>query len=353
MGYICSRCNEVVHGNVNRLVWHIRNRHALMSGHRFTCPIMCGQDGCLQTFRFSVAFKHHIENKHKNTDLNNGHNENDDDGDDDQDDNPPNNGPLDDIPPPSVNNILNKDEVTELAASTIAKLKSSIIEMFHNFQHPFQQLETAYQQQKYFSQTGHFIKPREVPFAIAYHPHNNPDTGHVDQMARHITFQYIPLKQLLKHILESKGFMRAVLEYQPSDDGIMRDFHDGEFCRGHVFFSNSRNIALLLYVDDCEIANPLGSKAGMHKIGVVYCTILNIPLKFRSSLCNCYLVGLYNSGDVKTYGFDPILRPLVEDIEELERDGLHIDTDVFQGRVQIGIAQVTGDNLGLNRLRSQ
>ncbi len=160
-------------------------------------------------------------------------------------------------------------------------------------------------------------------------------------MARHITFQYIPLKQLLKHILESKGFMRAVLEYQPSDDGIMRDFHDGEFCRGHVFFSNSRNIALLLYVDDCEIANPLGSKAGMHKIGIVYCTILNIPPKFRSSLCNCYLVGLYNSGDVNTYGFDPILHPLVEDIEELERDGLHIDTDVFQGRVQIGIAQVT------------
>ncbi len=190
MGYICSRCNEVVHGNVNRLVWHIRNRHALMSGHRFTCPIMCGQDGCLQTVRFSVAFKRHIENKHKNTDLNNGHNENDDDGDDDQDDNPPNNGSLDDIPPPSVNNILNKDEVTELAASTIAKLKSSssvvqstvdvvsessnmfsqiieslknkteqlleskgianedpekqdLIEMFHNFQHPFQQLETA------------------------------------------------------------------------------------------------------------------------------------------------------------------------------------------------------------------
>jgi hypothetical protein len=51
-------------------------------------------------------------------------------------------------------------------------------------------------------------------------PHNNPDTGYIDHLARHITFQYIPLKQLLKHILESTGFMRAVLEYQPSADGF-------------------------------------------------------------------------------------------------------------------------------------
>ena len=132
------------------------------------------------------------------------------------------------------------------------------------------------------------------------------------------------------------------MEYQPSHDGIMRDFHDGEFSRGHVFFSNSRNIALLLYTDDCEIVNPLGSKAGMHKIGVIYCTILNLPRKFRSSLCNCFLVALYNASDVKTYGFDSILQPLVENIQELERERIHISTDAIEGIVKVGIAQVTG-----------
>ena len=132
------------------------------------------------------------------------------------------------------------------------------------------------------------------------------------------------------------------MEYQPSHDGIMRDFHDGEFSRGHVFFSNSRNIALLLYTDDCEIVNPLGSKTGMHKIGVIYCTILNLPRKFRSSLCNCFLVALYNASDVKTYGFDSILQPLVEDIQELERERIHISTDAIEGIVKVGIAQVTG-----------
>jgi hypothetical protein len=170
----------------------------------------------------------------------------------------------------------------------------------------------------------------------------------VDQVARHLTFQYVPLKQLLKHVLESNGFMRALQEYQPSTDGIMRDFHDGEFCQKHLFFSNSRNIAILLYVDACEIANPLCSMAGMHKIGVIYCSILNLPPKFRSSLSNCYLVALYNTGDAKTYGFECILEPLVKDIKDLEKDGLNISTDVFEGTVHVGISQVTGDNLGLN-----
>ena len=61
--------------------------------------------------------------------------------------------------------------------------------------------------------------------------------------------------------------MRTILQNPLSNDDIMRDFHDILFCREHGFFSDPRNISLLLYVDECEIANPLGSKAGLHKIG--------------------------------------------------------------------------------------
>lgn len=32
----------------------------------------------------------------------------------------------------------------------------------------------------------------------------------------------------------------------------------------------------------------------------------------------------------------------------LQREGLHINTDVFEGTVQVSIAQVAGDNLGPN-----
>lgn len=115
-------------------------------------------------------------------------------------------------------------------------------------------------------------------------------------------------------------------------------------------FSNPENIQLLLYIDECEVANPLGSKAGFHKVGVVYCTILNIPPKFRSSLCNFFLVAMFNAGDAKSYGYNTFMRPIVADIKELETNGLHIDSDVYNGLVKVSVAQITGDNLGFNGL---
>ena len=115
--------------------------------------------------------------------------------------------------------------------------------------------------------------------------------------------------------------MSTVLQYQYSNDGLLRDFHDDQFYKEHNFFSNPQNLQPHLYVDKCEVANPLGSKAGLHKIGVVYCTILDLPQKYRSSLCNCFLVAMFDEEDMKTYGYDIVMRPLVDDIKELETNG--------------------------------
>jgi hypothetical protein len=48
-----------------------------------------------------------------------------------------------------------------------------LLDAFDNAQRPYENLETAYQQEKYFHQSGHFIKPPEVPFATAFYPRHN------------------------------------------------------------------------------------------------------------------------------------------------------------------------------------
>ena len=124
MGYACSACRQQVPGNIYILMSHIRRRHpALMSARTFTSPMTCGQNGCLQTFRYSHTFKRHIENKHQNV----AERENEQDNSDDVD-----NLGADDagllecanINQPDNSN-LTREEVTELAASTIAKMKAS------------------------------------------------------------------------------------------------------------------------------------------------------------------------------------------------------------------------------------
>jgi hypothetical protein len=374
----------------------MKSIHVLVNGGMFTCPVKCGQDGCMRTFRYPRALVRHIEANHN--EINNEIDEHAEFGDMDSDED---NGL---IHPLAVNHPVQLDveefssDVTKSAAIFLAKMKASsstvqstvdhvvsgstelfssiisrlkqeteqyletqnidpndpgkeqLISFFNQCENPFQDLETAHQQQKYFINNGHFVKPREIPVGVAYNPRNNRETGHVEQIAKHVTFQYIPLRDLLKCILESKGFMKAMMEHRPSQDGIMRDFHDGTFCKEHEFFSKENIIRLLLFVDDCEIANPLGSKAGLHKTTMVYFIVLNIPPRLRSSLNNCYLVALFNAGDVKTYGYAPFLQPIVKDIKFLEQEGISISTEDFQGNVLLraGIAQLTGDNLGVN-----
>ena len=395
-GYTCSKCGAVAAENATGLVWHLKNRHTMLVGRMFTSPVTCGQNGCMRTFRYSYALVRHIENTHDLAGVESHDNDIPVVDDNDEDDEPvPQIYPTvhgDDLTVPEEQppeDELDEEDVRHSAAVFVAKMKASsstvqstvdhvvteasnlfsdvigklkrkteeflqsknigeddiqrknLLDVFDECQNPFAQLETSHQQEKYFAQSGYFIKPREISLGIEYHPRNNATTGHVDQKAKHATFQYVPLPELLKAVLESTGFMRTILQNPSSNDGIMRDFHDGLFCKEHGFFSDHRNIRLLLYVDECEIANPLGSKAGLHKIGVIYCTILNLPSRFRSSLCNCFLISLFNAGD-------PILQPLVNDIQLLEQEGLSIATDVFAGKLKVSIAQVTGDNLGVN-----
>lgn len=55
-------------GSVNRLNSHMINVHALLFERMFTCPVVCSQDDCKRTFRYSTALKRHIEKLHKPVD---------------------------------------------------------------------------------------------------------------------------------------------------------------------------------------------------------------------------------------------------------------------------------------------
>ena len=76
--------------------------------------------------------------------------------------------------------------------------------------------------------------------------------------------------------------------------------------------------------DESETVNPLGSKRGVHKIGALYFVLRNLPPKLNSALMNIHLVALFHTEDVKKYGFDPILQPLINDIKTLESHGIDL-----------------------------
>ena len=67
---------------------------------------------------------------------------------------------------------------------------------------------------------------------------------------------------LLSHVLHKiqRGHKRS--------DSLLGDYCDGDACSSHPLFSNdSEALQILLFYDDLEVANPLGSYTKKHKIG--------------------------------------------------------------------------------------
>lgn len=51
---------------------------------------------------------------------------------------------------------------------------------------------------------------------------------------------------------------------------------------------------LLLYYDEVEVCNPLGTARGKHKIGAFYYSILNLPSRLRASRSGVQIFALAN-----------------------------------------------------------
>ena len=61
-----------------------------------------------------------------------------------------------------------------------------------------------------------------------------------------------------------------------SKSNLIKDYCDGENCKRHPLFSVGANgLQLLIYYDNLEICNPLGSKRKIHKLGLpIVCTCI-------------------------------------------------------------------------------
>ena len=113
--------------------------------------------------------------------------------------------------------------------------------------------------------------------------------------------QRIPLQPLLVKILELPDVFQAMMEWQQQERHALQDVFDGEFCKRHPLFLKEFSVPILLYNDDCETVNPLGSKTGVHKLGFVYFILKSLPADLLSNLQSHFLLTVNKSDDAKTW----------------------------------------------------
>ena len=72
-------------------------------------------------------------------------------------------------------------------------------------------------------------------------------------------------------------------------EGVYGDFCDGAFVRSYPLLQEDKEVLLIaIYYDELEVANPLGSKRGKHKLGMF--TVLHYVQYLHKMFVKCYVL---------------------------------------------------------------
>lgn len=165
------------------------------------------------------------------------------------------------------------------------------------------------------------------------------------------SFQHIPILQTLSHVLKNTDIPEKVLKSaRHCGSSQYTSFRDGSHFKENTFLSGEElRLSLLLYCDDFEICNLLGTFREKHKVTGVYWVFADIPLVLRSTLSSIYLAVLCKAGDIKEFGYSKVLEPLLSDLKSLEEDGIF--APCLGKTIKGTVFSVIADNLGAHSVR--
>ena len=205
-----------------------------------------------------------------------------------------------------------------------------------------QELNTEHKRTKFIQTRFKFVAPVEIVL----------NKGEVRLGARKEVVHYVPIKESFKNLLEDTS-LNVVLENERDrihqKKGILADILDGAAVRENAFFkSNPGAYAGLFYSDGVELANPLGASRGKHKIVQMFYTLCQVPREQRSKIDRMQLVMVFKEKNIKKHGISQILKPLVRDLQELER-GISLSYPMRR-EVQLGVLAFSADNLEAHQM---
>lgn len=133
------------------------------------------------------------------------------------------------------------------------------------------------------------------------------DDNVVKMQNKEISLLKFDIKKLLIQLLEKPGLfneIQAYTNYLREEKNILCNFTQGTLWKKLLnnFHDNGIPIPLMIYYDDIEIGNALGSHGGINKLGAIYAKILNVPPSYASKLKNILICGLFLTKYRKMYG---------------------------------------------------
>ncbi|KAL3249610.1 hypothetical protein MRX96_055828 [Rhipicephalus microplus] len=196
-------------------------------------------------------------------------------------------------------------------------------------------------------------KYKREQFAKRHLPYVKPE---VRDLGAGETFQFVPISGVMRNLMSSENFRDHIeLDFSTgAPSPTLHNFRDGCIYKEklHALLEDGAQYTLffVLYSDEVEIVNPLGSKRGVHKILVVYFSVVNIHAKYRSQLSSIHVVLVAPYRLVIKHGINVILKPVVDDVSALWMTGFTLWKNSVAVKVRAILVAFSGDNLSMNRL---
>ena len=221
-----------------------------------------------------------------------------------------------------------------------------------SFRNPFKDLESEAAQISHLGEKGVYVSPESYTVGNIQMFVTDKRTRFKKPLMEPVTGQYVSIRKTLVALAAHSDVLKSA-SCEPlvsSDAGSAcsyKSFTDGKRWKEHQLHGNDV-ILIRLYKDDFEAANPLGSRKSTYKVGCIYYQFENLPAYKLSKTDSMFLALCYHSGDVKEFGWNAVLRPLINDLQKLESNGIDLQMGQQKKHFKVTVSVVTGDNLFLN-----
>ena len=103
---------------------------------------------------------------------------------------------------------------------------------------------------------------------------------------------------------------------------------------------------MIIYFNEYGTNNIAGSHTGVNKIGATYFMLPTLPPQFQSTLKHIFVTLLFRDTGRKTFGNRAICKDLLEELKDVEINGLLINNV----RLYFSCILIIGDNLGIHQI---
>lgn len=179
----------------------------------------------------------------------------------------------------NIRNEIQESVLSLLDLKNRSNLEDKINDIFNSNLNILDNLNTEHKAFKTFKDLGTFIYPESVLLGYRYEYMNANNVKILQKVP--VQAEFIPLRFVLKTFFELKDVFISTIEYMHylyENKEIVTNFIQMSLWSDYrKDFVGELVLPLILFYDDYETNNPLGSHRGIAKCGAVYVTIPCLP----------------------------------------------------------------------------